>query len=77
MPDPLPITRTQGCIRHPEHVSTDALAALARSQGATHHHTFHGEDGTRWFEWWQQRPLPPDAPLWPYPSILTDDSATL
>lgn len=71
MNSPLPITSPQGCIAFPEHVTEAALAAVARSQGATHHHTFSGDDGSRWFEWWQQKPLPPDAPLWPYPNILT------
>jgi hypothetical protein len=37
MPDPIAITHHSGCIEHPEHITTDALAALARSQGATEH----------------------------------------
>lgn len=77
MPDPLPITQHKGCILHPENVTTDALAAVARSHGATHHHVFTGDDGRRWFEWWQQRPLPADAPLWPYPTNRADNDEDL
>jgi hypothetical protein len=47
MPDPIAITHHSGCIEHPEHITTDALAALARSQGATEHHVILGDDGRR------------------------------
>jgi hypothetical protein len=63
MLEPIPITRPNGCIAHPEHITADALAAVARSQGATHHRAFTGPAGRRWFEWWQQKPLPADAPM--------------
>jgi hypothetical protein len=72
MPDPIPILRPNGCISHPEHITTDALAAIARSQGATHHHAFTGPDGRHWFEWWQEKPLKADAPMWPYPTQRSD-----
>ncbi len=74
---PIPIHRPQGCLEHPAHITTDALAALARSQGATHHHVFSGEDGRRWFEWWQQKPLPEGTPLWPYPTQRPDTTDDL
>jgi hypothetical protein len=72
------ITQPQGCILQPPHITVDALAAIARSQGATHHHAFTGPDGRHWFEWWQQKPLPPDAVLWPYPTatLFTPDPET-
>ena len=72
MPEPIPITHHSGCIPWPEHVSEEALAALARSQGATEHHVIIGEAGRRWFEWWQRPALTPDTPLWPYPTQRSD-----
>ena len=69
---PIAITRPQGCIEEPPHITVDALAALARSKGATHHHTFTGPDGRRWFEWWQEMPLPEGTPMWPYPTQRSD-----
>jgi hypothetical protein len=77
MPDPIAITHHSGCIEHPEHITTDALAALARSQGATEHHVILGEDGRRWFEWWQRPALAADTPLWPYPTQRSDETQDL
>jgi len=67
------ITTPSGCLLHPPHITVDALIAIARAQGATHTHAFTGPDGRHWFEWWQQKPLPPDAPLWPYPTTRLQD----
>jgi hypothetical protein len=72
MLDPIAITHHSGCIPWPEHVTEDALAALARSQGATEHHVIISEDGRRWFEWCQRHALTPDTPLWSYPTQRSD-----
>lgn len=58
-----PIQARQGCLKVPPEWGAEALAAIAKTAGATHTHRFYGRDGTEWFEWFTAAPLPPDAVL--------------